>query len=32
MPKGATPPHATGDSRLVAPESPVEVIVTAALP
>lgn len=29
---GPTPPRATGESRLVAPEYLVEVIVTAALP
>ena len=32
VPKGATPPRATGESKLVAPEYLVEVIVTAALP
>lgn len=32
MAKGAAPPRATGGSKLVAPEFPVEVIVTAALP
>ncbi len=32
VPAGAAPARATGESRLVAPEYRVEVIVTAALP
>lgn len=32
VPQGHTPARATGESKLVAPEYRVEVIVTAALP